>query len=167
MTRSFGRSPPPIRPPTSKPAQRSPNHTLNTRSTSPTLHDVARAAGVSRQTVSNVLHAPDRVRPETRARVLTFIADLGYQPNRSAQASKPSSISPLISFASLSATTASVHWSMARSLSLTKSRPLTNSSIAPSPPKSSSVASSNTCSHRASSRSVTMVCLALLIVNCY
>ena len=51
----------------------------------PTLVDVAAAAGVSRQTVSNVLHAPDRVRPETRARVERCIAELGYQPNRPAQ----------------------------------------------------------------------------------
>jgi DNA-binding LacI/PurR family transcriptional regulator len=48
--------------------------------------DVARAAGVSRQTVSNVLHAPERVRPETREWVQRFIAELGYQPNRQAQA---------------------------------------------------------------------------------
>ena len=52
----------------------------------PTLQDVARAAGVSRQTVSNVLSAPDRVRPETRARVMDSVRDLGYQPNRLAQA---------------------------------------------------------------------------------
>lgn len=52
----------------------------------PTLVDVAKAAGVSRQTVSNVLHAPDRVRPATRERVEQFIAKLGYQPNRLAQA---------------------------------------------------------------------------------
>ncbi|GAB3971712.1 LacI family DNA-binding transcriptional regulator [Actinoallomurus acanthiterrae] len=52
----------------------------------PTLIDVARAAGVSRQTVSNVLHAPDRVRPVTRERVEKVIAELGYQPNRLAQA---------------------------------------------------------------------------------
>ncbi|GHH82366.1 alanine racemase [Streptomyces sulfonofaciens] len=51
----------------------------------PTLVDVAVAAGVSRQTVSNVLHAPGRVRAETRERVEHFIAKLGYQPNRVAQ----------------------------------------------------------------------------------
>jgi DNA-binding LacI/PurR family transcriptional regulator len=53
---------------------------------SATLADVAHAAGVSRQTVSNVLNAPHRVRPETRARVEEAIAELGYQPNRVAQA---------------------------------------------------------------------------------
>ncbi|ATL88462.1 LacI family DNA-binding transcriptional regulator [Streptomyces malaysiensis] len=52
----------------------------------PTLQDVAQAAGVSRQTVSNVLHAPERVRPATRERVVEFISRLGYQPNRQAQA---------------------------------------------------------------------------------
>jgi DNA-binding LacI/PurR family transcriptional regulator len=50
--------------------------------------DVARVAGVSRQTVANVLQAPHRVRPETRRHVETVIADLGYRPNRAAQALK-------------------------------------------------------------------------------
>lgn len=49
------------------------------------LVDVARLAGVSRQTVSNVVNAPDRVAPATRARVEAAIAELGYRPNRSAQ----------------------------------------------------------------------------------
>jgi len=53
---------------------------------SPTVEDVADTAGVSRQTVSNVLNAPHRVRPETRARVEEAIAALGYQPNRAARA---------------------------------------------------------------------------------
>jgi len=61
---------------------RTPPRTLS----APTLEDVARAAGVSRQTVSNALSAPERVRPETRARVLRFVAELGYHPNRLAQA---------------------------------------------------------------------------------
>jgi DNA-binding LacI/PurR family transcriptional regulator len=51
----------------------------------PTVADVARLAGVSRQTISNVLNAPERVRPETRARVERAIAELGYRPNRVAQ----------------------------------------------------------------------------------
>jgi DNA-binding LacI/PurR family transcriptional regulator len=51
-----------------------------------TANDVASAAGVSRQTVANVIHAPHRVRPETRQRVERFIAELGYRPNRVAQA---------------------------------------------------------------------------------
>ena len=51
-----------------------------------TVHDVAIAAGVSRQTVSNVVNAPDRVSPETRRRVQVAIDRLGYQPNRAARA---------------------------------------------------------------------------------
>jgi DNA-binding LacI/PurR family transcriptional regulator len=47
--------------------------------------DVAARAGVSRQTVSNVLNAPDRVSPDTRLRVEEAIAALHYRPNRSAQ----------------------------------------------------------------------------------
>jgi DNA-binding LacI/PurR family transcriptional regulator len=54
----------------------------------PTASDVARVAGVSRQTVANVLHAPHRVRPETRRDVERIIAELGYRPNRAAQALK-------------------------------------------------------------------------------
>lgn len=52
----------------------------------PTVADVADTAGVSRQTVSNVVNAPHRVRPETRTRVEEAIAALGYQPNRAARA---------------------------------------------------------------------------------
>jgi DNA-binding LacI/PurR family transcriptional regulator len=51
----------------------------------PTVLDVGRVAGVSRQTVSNVLNAPDIVRPDTRARVEAAIAELGYRPHASAR----------------------------------------------------------------------------------
>jgi DNA-binding LacI/PurR family transcriptional regulator len=51
----------------------------------PTVLDVAFAAGVSRQTVSNVLNSPDVVRPETRERVEAAILDLGYRPHASAR----------------------------------------------------------------------------------
>jgi DNA-binding LacI/PurR family transcriptional regulator len=51
----------------------------------PTVIDVGRVAGVSRQTVSNVLNAPDLVKPETRARVEAAIAELGYRPHASAR----------------------------------------------------------------------------------
>ncbi len=51
----------------------------------PTLMDVARAAGVSRQTVSNVLHAPEKVRPATREKVERYVRLLSYEPNRQAQ----------------------------------------------------------------------------------
>jgi DNA-binding LacI/PurR family transcriptional regulator len=51
----------------------------------PTVFDVAEAAGVSRQTVSNVINAPGVVRPGTRAKVQQVIADLGYRPHASAR----------------------------------------------------------------------------------
>lgn len=51
----------------------------------PTILDVAHAAGVSRQTVSNVLNSPARVRPATRERVQRAIADLAYRPHASAR----------------------------------------------------------------------------------
>lgn len=47
--------------------------------------DVARAAGVSRQTVSNVMNAPHLVRGATRERVEQAIADLGYRPHQLAR----------------------------------------------------------------------------------
>ncbi|MDQ7880029.1 LacI family DNA-binding transcriptional regulator [Microbacterium sp. QXD-8] len=51
----------------------------------PTVEDVALAAGVSRQTVSNVLNSPDIVREKTRERVLQAISDLGYRPQVAAR----------------------------------------------------------------------------------
>lgn len=53
-----------------------------------TINDVARAASVSRQTVSNVVNAPERVAPDTLARVQAQIELLGYQPSRAAQTLK-------------------------------------------------------------------------------
>ena len=47
--------------------------------------DVARRAGVSLGTVSNVLNRPERVAPLTRERVLTAIADLGFVRNEAAR----------------------------------------------------------------------------------
>ncbi len=51
----------------------------------PTVEDVAVVAGVSRQTVSNVLNSPSMVRPATRERVEAAIAELGYRPHASAR----------------------------------------------------------------------------------
>jgi DNA-binding LacI/PurR family transcriptional regulator len=51
----------------------------------PTVEDVARVANVSRQTVSNVLNSPEIVKPETRGRVESAIAELGYRPHASAR----------------------------------------------------------------------------------
>ena len=53
-----------------------------------TLHDVARLAGVSIKTVSNVVHEYLHVRVTTRERVLTAIGELGYTPNFSARSLK-------------------------------------------------------------------------------
>lgn len=50
-----------------------------------TLLDVARAAGVSRQTVSNALNHPARVSPDTLDRVTREIHRLGFTPNATAQ----------------------------------------------------------------------------------
>lgn len=52
---------------------------------SPTLHDVARAAGVSFKTVSNVVNKHPQVRPATRQRVLDAIQELDYRPNIAAR----------------------------------------------------------------------------------
>lgn len=51
----------------------------------PTVEDVARTAGVSRQTVSNVINSPTIVKPTTRVKVEAAIAHLGYRPNLSAR----------------------------------------------------------------------------------
>jgi DNA-binding LacI/PurR family transcriptional regulator len=49
------------------------------------VEDVARVAGVSRQTVSNVLNTPSIVKPTTRERVERAIADLGYRRHAAAR----------------------------------------------------------------------------------
>jgi DNA-binding LacI/PurR family transcriptional regulator len=51
----------------------------------PTLDDVARAAGVSRATVSRVVNGVALVAPETQAAVRDAIDDLGYHSNRAAR----------------------------------------------------------------------------------
>ncbi len=53
---------------------------------SPVMTDVAKAAGVSHQTVSRVLNDHPHVRSATRRRVLAAIDQLGYRRNRSARA---------------------------------------------------------------------------------
>jgi DNA-binding LacI/PurR family transcriptional regulator len=47
----------------------------------PTIRDVARAAGVSKSTVSNVVRDVEGVAPATRERVQAAIAAVGYRPN--------------------------------------------------------------------------------------
>ncbi|TDQ01536.1 LacI family DNA-binding transcriptional regulator [Labedaea rhizosphaerae] len=51
----------------------------------PTLEDVARAAGVSRATVSRVVNGVRNVDPGIRAKVTEAIDDIGYRPNRAAR----------------------------------------------------------------------------------
>lgn len=51
----------------------------------PTIEDVARVAGVSRQTVSNVVNSPGIVRDETRERVQRAIDTLAYRPHAAAR----------------------------------------------------------------------------------
>src|SRR5262249_62190076 len=50
-----------------------------------TIKDIARAAGVSVQTVSNVVNGRPVVRAETRARVLAICRELNYTPNAAAR----------------------------------------------------------------------------------
>jgi DNA-binding LacI/PurR family transcriptional regulator len=56
------------------------------RRRSTVMADVARAAGVSHQTVSRVINEADHVRPETRERVLLAMRELDYRPNSLARA---------------------------------------------------------------------------------
>ena len=51
----------------------------------PTIYDVAEAAGVGIATVSRVMNGESKVRPSTRASVLSAIKELGYKPNRAAR----------------------------------------------------------------------------------
>ncbi len=46
-----------------------------------TIYDVAGAARVSLATVSRAINNPEKVKPETRERVLKVIGELGYKPN--------------------------------------------------------------------------------------
>jgi DNA-binding LacI/PurR family transcriptional regulator len=50
-----------------------------------TIKDVARRAGVGIATVSRTLHGSSQVSPETAARVLEVVEELGYRPNTTAQ----------------------------------------------------------------------------------
>lgn len=51
----------------------------------PTIADVARAAGVSRTTVSHALNGLGKVDPRTRERIKQVATELGYRPNLRAQ----------------------------------------------------------------------------------
>ncbi|MCI1896474.1 MAG: LacI family transcriptional regulator [Ancrocorticia sp.] len=64
------------------------------------VKDVAREAGVSVGTVSNVLNRPDQVSPEARERVKSAVRKLGYVRNPHAQALR-TGVSPLVGVAVL------------------------------------------------------------------
>jgi DNA-binding LacI/PurR family transcriptional regulator len=53
-----------------------------------TIYDVARAAGVSHQTVSRFLKGFEGIRPETRDKVVQALDELGYRPNLTARSLK-------------------------------------------------------------------------------
>ncbi|HLW03290.1 MAG TPA: LacI family DNA-binding transcriptional regulator [Ktedonobacterales bacterium] len=50
-----------------------------------TIYDIAKAAGVSKSTVANVLTGKGSVGETTRQRVLTYVRELGYRPNELAR----------------------------------------------------------------------------------
>ncbi|WP_291048936.1 LacI family DNA-binding transcriptional regulator [Herbiconiux sp.] len=57
-----------------------------TKPRGPSVFDVAKAAGVSHQTVSRVLNDHPSLRPATRQKVLDAMRELGYRPNLAARA---------------------------------------------------------------------------------
>ncbi|MFC6087542.1 LacI family DNA-binding transcriptional regulator [Sphaerisporangium aureirubrum] len=58
------------------------NHSGRSRTV---MSDVAALAGVSSMTVSRVLNHPGKVSPETRAKVMMAVRELGYRPNPAAR----------------------------------------------------------------------------------
>lgn len=50
-----------------------------------TIYDIAKAAGVSKSTVANVLSGKGSVGESTRQRVLSYVRELGYRPNELAR----------------------------------------------------------------------------------
>jgi LacI family transcriptional regulator len=62
----------------------------------PTMHDVARVAGVSAATVSRVVNNERYVREDTRTAVERAIAELGFQRNEAARALRPGQTSDTI-----------------------------------------------------------------------
>jgi DNA-binding LacI/PurR family transcriptional regulator len=58
---------------------------MSPRSKPTSITEVALKAGVSIQTVSNVLNSPERVKPKTREKIEKVIATLDYTPNLAAR----------------------------------------------------------------------------------
>lgn len=71
---------------TSTDAAPPPGEGMSLRARSASIRDVARAAGVSYQTVSRVINGNSYVRDSTRVRVREAIALLGFRPNSAARA---------------------------------------------------------------------------------
>ncbi|MFM1951078.1 MAG: hypothetical protein RL418_765, partial [Actinomycetota bacterium] len=67
----------------------------NTRKPQPSIHDVAKLAGVSLGTVSNVLNYPERVREATLKKVHKAIDQLGFVRNDAARQLKAGKSSAL------------------------------------------------------------------------
>jgi LacI family transcriptional regulator len=65
------------------------------KSQRPTIRDVAKAAGVSIGTVSAVINNRSLVADGTRHRILSCIADLGFEPNNAARSLKRGRISSI------------------------------------------------------------------------
>lgn len=61
----------------------------------PTIRDVAKQAGVSAGTVSNVLNRPSYVNVETRERVLRVIEELNFYPEQKARQFRPGRVRTL------------------------------------------------------------------------
>jgi DNA-binding LacI/PurR family transcriptional regulator len=72
-------------PPAGRAAQAGPGGARQ-RARSVSIRDVAKAAGVSYQTVSRVINGNSYVRESTRDRVQAAIAELGFRPNSAARA---------------------------------------------------------------------------------
>src|SRR5882757_334143 len=69
-------------------------------SRAPSIRDVARLAGVSRQTVSRVINGEPYIKASTEAHVREVIAELAWRPNSAARAlatSRSKSIGLLVS----------------------------------------------------------------------
>ncbi len=70
-----------------------------------TIYDVASKSNVSLATVSRVLNSPEKVKPETKKRVLDVINEIGYRPNaiaRGLASQKSTTVGLIVSDASRS-----------------------------------------------------------------